>query len=274
MMRLAIFARTFRRPTLEQVLDAIAGSGIRDVQFNFSCAGMDTLPSKHESSLLDRITEAHRIRGLKMIAISGTFNAIHPNLELRNLLIQRCIKLIEACGYMKVPLVSLCTGTRCAEDMWTAHPDNTMPSVWMDLCRTLEPLIEAAEANDIDLGIESERSNVINTAQRARQLLDEMQSPKLRIIMDGANLIETCEQDSQQITLQKAFELLGEAIVSVHAKSASLEKPINQGSLDWQLYFALLHQLGYDGSVVLHNLFEKDVPASKEFIEKSTGIKG
>jgi len=273
MMRLAIFARTFHRNTLEEVLDGVAASGIRDVQFNFSCAGMVALPSNHESSLLDRVIEAHQIRRLKMIAVSGTFNAIHPNSKLRNLLIQRCIKLIEACGYMKVPLVSLCTGTRCAEDMWTAHPENSTPSAWNDLCNTLEPLIEVAKANGVKLGIEPERSNVVCSAQRARQLLDEMRSPQLGVIMDGVNLIETCEQDSQQTTLQKAFELLGEDIVSVHAKSVSLEKPINQGRLDWRLYFALLHELDYDGSVVLHNLLEKDVPASKEFIEKSMGRK-
>lgn len=272
-MKLGIFAKTFKRDTLPEVLDAVVASGIQHVQFNFSCAGLDSLPERHDPTLWQHIHECHEARGLKMIAVSGTFNAIHPDQTLRRAMTQRCIRLIEACAAMKVPLLTLCTGTRCAEDMWTGHADNATPAAWADLCHTLEPLIAAAEANHVTLGIEPEHANVISSARLAHRLLDELQSPQLGIVMDGANLIDPHELIAMPRVFNEAFDLLGDRIVSVHAKELSDGTPLAAGTglLDWSLYFALLHQIGYAGPVVLHNLPETTVGAAKAFIE-SFGI--
>ena len=38
-MKIGIFAKTFSRPTIEELFQSIAGYGINSVQFNLSCAG-------------------------------------------------------------------------------------------------------------------------------------------------------------------------------------------------------------------------------------------
>ena len=43
-MKLGIFAKTFSRPTIEELFQSIAGYGINSVQFKLSCAGLDPLP--------------------------------------------------------------------------------------------------------------------------------------------------------------------------------------------------------------------------------------
>jgi len=53
-------------------------------------------------------------------------------------------------------------------------------------------------------------------AFRARKLLDELRSPRLRIIIDPVNLISP--ERNQKDVLDEAFALLGDAIEIAHAK--------------------------------------------------------
>lgn len=123
-MQLGILARTFARPTFEQVLDAIQAQGLNCVQFNLACLGLPTLPDSIESTLAGRIRDEFRKRALTMVAISGTCNLIHPDGARR----QRCLAhlrvLIGACGELGTSIITLCTGTRDRENMWRGHPDN------------------------------------------------------------------------------------------------------------------------------------------------------
>ncbi len=50
--------------------------------------------------------------------------------------------------------------------------------------------VALAHANSVDLGIEPELANVIDSAAAARRLIDEIASPRLRVVLDPANLVE------------------------------------------------------------------------------------
>ena len=82
-MRIGIFAKTFDRPSLEQILDAVKAQGLECVQFNMACAGLPSLPDRIEPKLADRIRTEMTRRGITMAAVSGTFNMIHPDLRER-----------------------------------------------------------------------------------------------------------------------------------------------------------------------------------------------
>ena len=45
-MKIGIFAKTFSRPTIEDLFEAIGGYEIYSAQFNLSCVGLETLPNK------------------------------------------------------------------------------------------------------------------------------------------------------------------------------------------------------------------------------------
>ena len=72
--------------------------------------------------------------------------------------------------------------------------------------------------------------------------------------------------------LDEAFDLLGDDIVSAHAKDLVLDKTVKhvaagKGVLDYDTYFRLLEQSGYDGSVNLHGLDESEVDKSLAFVK-------
>src|SRR5438552_2408861 len=82
-IQLGIFARTFSRPQLEGVFDAVREHQLDCVQFNMACAGLPALPDDIAPSLAIRIHEAATSRGIEIAAVSGTYNMIHPDLKER-----------------------------------------------------------------------------------------------------------------------------------------------------------------------------------------------
>lgn len=271
-MQLGIMTRTFNRPTLEETLDAVKSYGLSCVQFSLSSAGIANLPDRIEPELSDRIRQALAVRDLSMAAISGTFNMIHPNPQERESGLRRLEVLAAACERMGTSLITLCTGTRDPDNMWRRHPANDSPEAWRDLVVSMAEAVRLAERYGVTLGIEPEVSNVVDSAAKARRLLDELRSPRLKIIMDGANLFHTGELPRMREILTEAFDLLGEDIVLAHAKDLSQDGAAGQeaagtGLLDYDQYLALLRRAGFTGGLILHSLAEAQVADSVQFLQ-------
>lgn len=92
--------------------------GFQFVHFNLKCAALDSLPSEISEQKLREIRTQFEIRDLEMVALSGTFNAIDPNLERRKENIRKCRLLIEEAPSLGTHVVTLCTGTRDSDNMW------------------------------------------------------------------------------------------------------------------------------------------------------------
>ena len=270
---IGIFSRTFTRPTLDGVLNAVAAHGLSHVHFNLKSAGVENLPDEIPDALCARIRRSFETSGIVMTSISGTFNAIHPDIGQRELDTQSACRIIQSSRRMGTSTVSLCTGSRDPGDMWRRHPGNQLPDAWQDLLATLGRLLSVAESSGVVLGIEPETNNVVDSALKARRLLDELRSPNLKIIMDGANLFHGLEIAGMQDVLTEAFDLLAPDIVMVHAKDITgdpthTHQAAGTGKLDWRTYCRLLKQNNYEGVVILHNLRETEVATSVGFLEE------
>jgi sugar phosphate isomerase/epimerase len=272
-MEIGIFARTFHRPTLDGVLEMVRERGLACVQFNLACAGFESLPATLDDGLCAPIRDIFRRQGVEMAAVSGTFNAIHPDVKVRAEGIRRCRQLIQCCPSLGTAAVSLCTGTRDPKDPWHFHADNSRPEAWRDLVQTLEQLLPLAEDQNVILGIEPETSNAIDSAIKARRLLDEMKSRHLKIIMDAANLFSVENIRQMSAVLDEAFELLGPDIVMAHAKDVVCDGAVEhraagQGCLDYPRYLELLKKCDFTGALLLHNLAESEVDGCVAFLKR------
>lgn len=271
-MHAGIFAKTFARGSVEEVLAAVASHGIRSVQFNMACAGTPSMPDAIDFALAQRIAGACSANGIEMAAVSGTFNVIHPNVGQRESGLRRLDALAAACSALGTRIITMSTGTRDAENMWRRHADNDTPEAWWDLCATMERAIQIAEDCDVALAFEPEVSNVVDTAAKGRRLIEEIQSTRLRVVIDGANLFHAGELPRMREILEEAFDLLGESIVLAHAKDLSRDgdaghEAAGTGLLDYDHYIALLDRIGYKGPLVLHNLSEAQIPDAVKFLE-------
>jgi len=271
MASLGIMATTFVRPTLDAVLDAAVSSGAHDLQFDLTCAGEPTLPTHIDAALCDQIRHAFTTRHLTMAALSGTFNMIHPDPRQRAAGLAGLRTVLTACGMLGVAIVTLCTGTRDAAHMWRRHPDNDTPEAWADLTACLSDAVRAAEEHGVTLAFEPEVANVVDSTRKARRLLDEIASPRLKVVMDPANIFHRGELPQMDRMLEDAFDLLGRDIALAHAKDLDHDGdaghlPAGRGVLDYPRYLALLQHSGFTGAVVLHGLEESDVPSCVTFV--------
>ena len=270
-MKIGIFSRTFVRPTLEEVLDVVSSYAFDAVQFGMECAGVPDMPDHIEDALCDRIREAMTARRIDMAALSGTFNMIHPDMQERDRGMRSLRVLAAACRRLDTSIITLCTGTRDPGYMWRRHPENDSAEAWAALVTSMEQAVRIAEEHRVTLAFEPEVNNVVDSAEKARRLLDEIGSPHLKIVIDGANLFHTGELARMHEILDHAFEILGEDIVMAHAKDLNRDGDAGHiaagtGLLDYDHYTGLLRDMEFTGALILHSLEEAQVEESLAFV--------
>jgi sugar phosphate isomerase/epimerase len=275
-MDIGIYTRTFDRPTLEDTLDAVTAHDIRYVQFNFANAGIPTLPERVDPPLLARISAAMSARGIHFASIAGTYNMIDPDLANRRQGMERLAGLAAASHALGNQVITLCSGTRDPHNMWRHHPANDTPEAWRDMVEAMAEAASIAEANDVVVAFEPEVSNVVDSAVKARRVLDEVRSSHLKVVMDGANIFHHGELPRMAEILDEAFQLLGADIALAHAKDLDHDGEAghlaaSHGRLDYDRYIRLLKAVGYDGSLVLHGLAEDQIDGCVAFLRSKIG---
>ena len=280
-MRLGIFARTFSRPSPEEVLDAVVEHGLHETQFNMSVAGLPSMPEEIDPALADRVREAAAGRNVTVSAVSGTFNMAHPDEGVRRDGLRRLGVIAGACERLGTSTITLCTGTRDPENMWRRHPDNGTPEAWRDMLATMHEALETAEEHGVTLAFEPEINNVVASPEKGRRLLDETRSPRLKVVMDAANLFDA-DDPARHISrseelMHEAFELLGGDVVIAHAKDVRASGEIvaaGKGDLDYDLYLKHLVEAGFDGPLILHGLAEEEVEGCVSFMQARIAASG
>ena len=139
---MGIFTKTFVRPVLEEVLDAVTRYGLEAVQLNLDAADGADMPSTLPASATRRIRRAMENRGLEVAALSGTFNMIHPDQKQRREGMRRLGLVTAACGPIGTNLVTLCTGTCDPDYQWRRHPDNDTAVAWKAMLQSMEEAVQ------------------------------------------------------------------------------------------------------------------------------------
>lgn len=270
-MQLGIFAKTFAGNTPFAVLQAVRAAGYRVAQYNMACSGLDAMPDVIPEGAATAVAVAARASGVPLAAVSATYNMIHPDPAVRQRGHARLRVIARASRAMETGLLTLCTGTRDPDDQWRRHPDNDAPEAWRDLLASMDVALAIAEEHELDLGIEPERANVVDSASRARRLLDELANPRVRIVIDPANLVETEPADEKRRIIAEAIDCLGDRIVMAHAKDRTADgrfATAGKGVLDYPHYLGRLKAVGFDGPLIAHGLSEAEAPETARFLER------
>ncbi|MEP3278875.1 MAG: sugar phosphate isomerase/epimerase [Stappiaceae bacterium] len=270
-MQPGIFAKTFPGSDPEAVLSAAVQAGFAAVQYNMACSGLPPMPDEITPEHIAGVVKARQVSGSTIVACSATYNMIHPDQNVRELGHRRLEVIAAACAATGIDVMTLCTGTRDAEDQWRGHPDNQSKSAWTDLLKSMERATEIAEKHNLTLGVEPELANVVNSANAARTLMNEMQSQRIGIILDPANLFETETLTQQRAIVSDAVAILGDRIIMGHAKDRRPDGSFTtagQGVLDYDHYLNTLRSTGFDGPLIAHGLDAKEAPTVGRFLEQ------
>jgi sugar phosphate isomerase/epimerase len=181
---------------------------------------------------------------------------------------------LRAAAMLSIPLVTLCTGTRDADDQWRHHPDNATPEAWRDLVMETEKAAALAETHGVSLGIEPEQANVVRDADSALRLMRDVPSPVLRIVLDPANLFEHATASEAREIVAQAVDKLAGRIAMAHAKDRDASGKFvtaGRGVVDFPDFILRLKRGGFDGPVVTHGLEEHEAPEVGRFLARLLG---
>jgi Sugar phosphate isomerases/epimerases len=281
--KLGVFAKHISRATPEELFGTVAGFGFDCTQFNAACLGIPSLPEQIDVALWSRAARAARCAGVRVVALSATFNLLDEN-KLRLMdNFRRLEMLARAAVILGTDLLTLCSGTRNQEDMWTYHPQNQSSAAWQEMIDAMRRALDVAIEYDLNLGIEPEVANVVSNAKDGVRLIRELGSNRVRIVFDPANLYHPPadpRRDDHVIT--EALMLLGDRIAIAHCKdiAAPSQGATHQpgealyahvaagtGILPYRHYISELRRLAStDVPLILHGLSEEQIPCSVAFI--------
>ncbi|MBR4186700.1 MAG: sugar phosphate isomerase/epimerase [Clostridia bacterium] len=273
--------------TADALFQRIRAIGFECVQFAFSSVtesdftptGQLELPGTISREALAAVARASEKTGLPVCVINATFNMAHPDPAVRAEGLARLGVHLDAAKALGCPILSLCTGSRNPDHLWRPSPDNGTREAWDAMFETVSRAAALAEKAGVTLAVESEASNVIDTPAKARRLMDEVGSDRLKMILDAANLFHCGEAkpENARRTLDEAFAAYGADIVAAHGKDIRAGDGIDfcgtgLGIVDFVYMAERLRGSGYRGDMFLHGIYdEDDMPRALDFWKRASG---
>jgi sugar phosphate isomerase/epimerase len=271
-MRIGIFAKTFAGSDPNSVMKAAADAGYQSVQYNMACSGLASLPDTIGDEIAEAVRAASEANDVSIAAVSATYNMIHPDMKMREAGRASFAMIAAKARMMGTQLVTVCSGSCDADDQWRHHPDNGGSEAWGDMLCEFKYLVEAAERHNVRIGVEPELGNVVSSAAKAKELIGTLQSDRIRIVFDAANLFEIATLHEQEQVIADAAERLGPYIEIAHAKDRTSDggfAAAGKGLIDFPQYLAVLRSAGFDGDLIAHGLSAGEAPEVAVFLKAS-----
>lgn len=285
-MRIGLCTTDFAHPMpAMELFEKISFMGFSTVQLAFCSVqecGFDAsshieIPGTVPLDAISAIRSAAEEAELAISAVNGTWNMAHADPAIRAEGLRRFPGFCEAVCAIGAPVVSLCSGSRSPEGLWRHHPDTQTSEAWADMAQSMREATHIAEEYGLVLAIETEASNVIDTPEKARKIMDEIGSPNLKMILDCANLFHHGQASpaAMRPTIDRAIAQFGKDIVLAHGKDIRPSDGIDFcgtgfGIVDFPYVVQRLDALGYAGDMVLHGIYsEKDMPGCLQYMQSA-----
>lgn len=177
------------------------------------------------------IAGIYRSAGIAIHSIGVYANLIHPDAGERKLQMAYFEAMMKVGNAMGVRRFVTEAGHYINPQTPAARvPYDWQEDVWRTMVSTGKELAQMAAANDATVLFEPYFLGFLATAKRTRVFLEEVGSPRMRVNLDPANLLEVND-------LEEMFNQLAPLIDSVHAKDRKLHVikgvPAGGGDVDY-----------------------------------------
>lgn len=140
----------------------------------------------------------------------------------------------------------------------------------------LYPVVEYAEKMGVCVGIEPVFKHIMYSPSRTRKVLDEINSPNLRVILDPINLLNAENESKANDIVDEAFDLLLDDIDIIHIKDYVVKDgniftsplTLGTGKFDFPHLMKILKEEKPFINILLEDSIPENVKLSKEYVEK------
>ncbi len=236
---------TFGFPTLSnaELAEELAGAGVRSIQLFLSQTDSNywRYNSRADVSALtpercQAIAGTYRRAGIALHSIGVYTNLIHPDPAERGANLAYFESMMVIGRAMGVSVFITEAGDYHPPEPGAGTAYHFREEVWHRMIATGKELAALAERHGAVVLMEPYFGGFLASAKRARRFLEEVGSPRIRALLDPANLLELNDLDEMVDQLQPFIDCF-------HAKDRKLHVergvPAGQGDLDYRQFVTL-----------------------------------
>ncbi|HPM82630.1 MAG TPA: sugar phosphate isomerase/epimerase family protein [Candidatus Anammoximicrobium sp.] len=261
----------FANYTNSQLAKELSEQGIRTVQLFLSQSDSRYWKYNGRSDVSDLTAErcqaiagAYREAGISIHSIGVYTNLIHPDEAERKANLDYFEAMMKIARAMGVRMLITEAGHFRSDEPEPPVPHHFQEDVWKTMVATGKELARRAEAHDAVVLCEPFFRGFLASAKRTRLFLEEVDSPRVKALLDPANLIEINDLDEMFQQLQPWIECL-------HAKDRKLHVdrgvPAGQGDLDYERFVTLAAQRTPHAPLILEYVGPQDYQQARAHLE-------
>ncbi len=242
-MQVGIVTRSFPEMNNQQAAEFMAASGFTITELCLSQTdskywaynGTADISDLSGRRVLD-IADIYRGQGIQVHALGVFTNLIEADpekLKANLAYFERYMQFAQTAG---IPFVS----TECGFDPASRGVRADLyESRYALLLDSLNKLCDLAERYQIGLALEPCVLDVVPSAKRMADTIRQVGSPRLKVLLDPANLIANSSE-------RDMFAYLKDNVAYFHGKDRKINdaygRNVGEGDIDWPLFFSLYHQ--------------------------------
>lgn len=162
---------------------------------------------------MKKVFEQNRVS----VSVLGCYkNLANPDEEQLKKIMDSYMHHIRFAKFLECGMVGTETGAVNTE--YTYTPENHTDKALHIFIENLKQIVEYAEKMGVCIGIEPVYKHIMCNVDRTRKVLDAVNSPNLRVILDPINLLNADNEKQHEKIVEEAFEVLGEEIDAIHIK--------------------------------------------------------
>ncbi|HTE16830.1 MAG TPA: sugar phosphate isomerase/epimerase family protein, partial [Armatimonadota bacterium] len=228
---------------------------------------------------------AHRVRdilageGVRLFQVTGYWqNLITPDETARAEAVRTLQAALRLAGALGARGIDTGPGSMHMDGPWFPHPGNWVFDARRQLVKSLQECAPVAEDNGVFLSLEGHQLVTLESAEVTKEVLDEVGSPWVRSDFDSANWITLKTVFDTGPALNHMFDVLGDHVVSCHAKDIWIENRLTlhlqdgcpgKGLMDWDTLFRRMEELNPDYPVIAEGNATQELPFVSELFHRT-----
>ena len=225
----------------------------------------------YNGEISSKIKEQLDSYNLEVSVLGCYINPVNPNKENLNTELTRFKNFLHYAKDFGAGVVG--TETGYLPSLEEAHSEEN----YLTLVENLRPMVAEAEKLGVTIGIEPVYVMAINSPQRMKRLLDDLNSDNVGVILDISNLTYPATRYMQCDIINDSFDLFGDKIKAIHLKDFIFDGDkknftvAGRGELMCELIFDRVSMLDHTPDIILDetklSLYEESVDSLKGILE-------
>ncbi len=217
-LRLGVRGHDMPKAPFDELVKSISDAGFSCTQLALAKAVRDFNIGTEAmtSGMADYMKKVFEKNNVSVSVLGCYKNLANPDAEQLKKIMDSYMHHIRFAKFLECGMVGTETGAVNTEYKFT--PENHTDAALHIFIENLKRIVDYAEKMGVCIGIEPVYKHIMCSAERTRKVLDAVNSPNLRVILDPINLLNADNEQQHEKIVEEAFELLGNEIDAIHIK--------------------------------------------------------